>query len=65
MTRVSGQDWYSGVHGIGPIFCFDKIAQLTRQCRDAGAPAFCRTDLKGVLARFEMQLPSTASATAS
>ena len=54
MTRVSGQDWYSGVHGIGPIFRFDKIAQLTRQWRDAGAPAFCHTALKGVLAGFEM-----------
>jgi hypothetical protein len=57
MTRVSGRDWYSGLHGIGPIFRFDKIAQLVRQGRDSGTPAFCRTDLNGVLARFEMQPP--------
>ena len=57
MTRVSGRDWYSGLHGIGPIFRFDKIAQLARQGRDAGTPSFCRTDLKDVLARFEMHPP--------
>jgi hypothetical protein len=57
MTRASGRGWYSGLHDIGPIFRFDKIAQLARQRRHAGTPAFCRTDLKGVLTRFEMQPP--------
>ena len=50
MTRVRGQGWYSGVHGIGPIFHVDQIAQLAKQWGDAGASALRRTGAKDVLA---------------